>query len=454
MPATALPRPPVGAPPEWRFPAATRLTLGNGLASYLHHLPGQHVATMTCHLGVPLDAEPTGRGGIAGVMTAVLGTGTRRVTAEQFADRAAAAGITWSAAAGYTGPQITCQLPARQLPVALDLLGQALAEPAFEAAEVGRQVRLAIAGIARASAEPAARLTHLLPAAVFGDGSPAGRPAGGTPGSLARLDAGIVAAFHADCVRPRTTTVVIAGDLGGLDAPRLVSEALAGWDDPRPARAAGAGDAASLERGTPAAMLTGQPGAAQVRFLLAVPVPGRGHPDWPALQTAAYILGAPISGRLDSRLREQAGHSYAVRATLTELAARRGLLLISGAVAADAAVAAIGDVLAIVANPLRDGFSPAEVAGAIAAITRTVPLAYGTPAAVAAVTAELAARGLPADFADRLLADIAGLSCGRVSDAYSCHVDPGRLILLAAGDADTIAGPLRELVSPVPLQVS
>ena len=157
-----------------------------------------------------------------------------------------------------------------------------------------------------------------LPAAIYGDGGRAGRPAEGTPATVAHLAPEDIAGFHWEQVRPAAATIVIAGDLDGLDAAALASEAFTTWKDDRPA-----------SRWTPApepfprlqaaAVLVNQPGAVQTQLLLAAPVPGRGQPGWNELQVAAHILGAPITGHLDARLREDAGHSYGLRAGLTEL---------------------------------------------------------------------------------------------------------------------------------------
>ena len=79
--ALPLPPRPQAAPPGlWRFPAPEQHRLDNGVKVYLHHLPGQHAATVVCHLGIPLDSEPDGCDGIAAVMAASLGKRTHGIT--------------------------------------------------------------------------------------------------------------------------------------------------------------------------------------------------------------------------------------------------------------------------------------------------------------------------------------------------------------------------------------
>ena len=393
-----------------------------------------------CHLGLPLDCEPAGCDGIAAVMAAMLGNG-------------AGSGIPWSAAAGYTGPVIACELPASRLPQGLDLLRQALAEPAFEPSEVTRQIQRAIAGVTRASADPAARLMRELPAAIYGDSSRAGRPCDGSAATLARLTPDDVASFFDAWVRPGSTTVVIAGDLAGLNAVALTAGTLGTWED---LRATGyVTETLPMPRRFPAAVLVDQPGAAQTHLLLAAAVTGRSFPSgWAAMQVAAYILGAQAAGRLDAGLQENDGRGYGIRVRLTEPVPGAGLLQISGAVPAQATTGVLRDLHAVIRARARDGFTPAEVTAAASAITRTISLAYEYPGAIAAITAEHVACRLPADFPDRVRDVIGGLGTSLVNGAYRSHIEVARLSLIAVGDAATLAGPLGDLANPVALQVT
>ena len=127
------------------------------------------------------------------------------------------------------------ELPAAQLAVALDLLRLALAEPAFEPAQVTSQIQRATAGLIHAAADLQTRVKQELPAAIYGDAHRAGQPADGTPRTVASLTPDTIAGFYDTHVRPATTTVVIAGDLTGPGTAALVTETLTTWHDARPA---------------------------------------------------------------------------------------------------------------------------------------------------------------------------------------------------------------------------
>lgn len=445
-PTPALPPPPAVAPPaRWRFPDPREHRPGNGVTVLAHHMPGQHAAVVTCRLAIPAAAEPAGCDGIAAVMAASLLTAAGGLPARQFAERAAASGITWTAEAGWAGPAVTLELPAREIAAAMDLLRLALAEPALDPEDVSAQARLAADGIKAAAASPAGRLLQELPAAVYGDGSRAGRPAAGTLATVTRLTPAAITRFYESWVRPATVTIVIAGDLDGLDVAALATEAFATWRDDRPAGDGYKPAPAPLPRRHPAAILVSQPEAAQAQLLLAAPVPGRAHPAWPALHVAARIL--------DAQVRAHAGADGGLTARLTELMPGSGFLLVAGAVDAPAVPAALAAASAALTAPPADGFSDAETMAAAEAVARMAPLACETPAALAAAAASLAASGLDPGYPGRVLDAVAALTAVAVTTACKGHLGQQRLTLAAACDPAAVAGPLRELAGPAALEV-
>ncbi len=216
---------------------------------------------------------------------------------------------------------------------------------------------------------------------------------------MSRLTPDSIIGFYQEQVRPGAITIVIAGDLSGFDVA-LASQAFATWQDRRPVglRSAGRGTSPREPQASrpPTALLVDLPGAVQAQILLAVPAPSRGRPGWIELLIAADILGAPITGHLEARLRESSGHSYRLRVSPAELMPGAGLLLVTGGVATAAAADALRDITGILTSPLHDGFDPGECAAAAEAVTRTMPLAYLSPGKVAAITADLAAARTPA----------------------------------------------------------
>ena len=408
---------------------------------------------MICHLGIPADAEPDGCEGIAAVMAASLFAGTQGITARRFELEAAAAGITWKTDAGWTGPAITLELPAAHLAEALDLLRLALAEPAFQPAEVTAQIQLAAASLTQAAASPQARVKQELPAAIYGDGGRAGRPAEGTPATVARLAPEDIAGFHWEQVRPAAATIVIAGDLDGLDAAALASEAFAIWTDDRPASRCDPGARAVSPHA--ARSCAGEPARRG-----ADPAPARRtrpRPRPPGLERAAGRRAHPrradhrAAGRPAARGRraQLRPPRRADRAGARQHRAAAGRRRRRRRRHHQRARRHQGHPRPPAPRPLRSRRARRRRRGR----TRMMPLDYETPAQVAAATAGLAVCGLPADFPDLVLDDIAVLTYQHVTGAYRSYISPDRLVLIAVGDAAALAGPLQELTGPRPLQI-
>jgi predicted Zn-dependent peptidase len=436
---TTLSRPALAPPRPWSAPGARRVATDGGPAVVVHDLPGQHVATVQVHLGIGLQTEPEGADGIATVMAATLEHGSSQGSAQEFTDHLAACGIGWSTETDHTGPRIICHVPATRLGPALALISEALCDPALRPADIAQQTQLLCGRIAQTSADAAARAMREVPGIIFDTATRAGRPADGTLGTLQRLTPHAVTEFHrAHGTGAAGAVVSIAGDLGGIDVEGQVADAFSSWQTP-----ALAAPPTRLVPSEPGALLCEQPGAAQTYLLLAASTIRRDHPDWPALAVAAYILGAPITGRLDARLREERGYSYGMRAACTALHPHHGLFLAQGAVAAEATAAALDDLLTVVRTARDEGFTAAECAAAREGFTASMPLRYENAALVAAQTTHLLTHGLPDDFITQTLEIVRGLSRQEINDAFRQHLDPDRLSLIAVGDP-ALQAPLAE----------
>jgi predicted Zn-dependent peptidase len=432
----------------------------------VHHLPGQHVATVQVHLGIDLRAEPDGADGIATVLAATMEHGSNAGGgAAEFADRVAACGIDWSTDTDHTGPRITCHLPATELGPALALITEAIGDPALRPADIAAQTQLLCGRILQTSVDAAARARRELPGVVFDPATRAGRPADGTLDTLQQLTPHAVTDFHRThaAATAASSVVTIAGDLSGIDIDadidrHLTDNVLRPWntsptscdttnadttnaETPHTGTGDGTGQDAACDawptarlRPDPAAVFIEQPGAPQTYLMLAAPTIGRGHQDWPALAVAAYILGAPITGRLDAALREDKGFSYGIHAGQTDLLPGHGAFLAHGAVDADATVVALADLQNIMRSAHDGGFTDAECTAARNGICASLPLLYENAALVAAQTTQLAAHGLPHDFITQTLTTINNLTAQDINDAFRCHFDPSRLSMIAIGD--------------------
>ncbi|HEY1178167.1 MAG TPA: pitrilysin family protein, partial [Phytomonospora sp.] len=305
------PQPQAGQARPWAFPAPERGKLDNGLTVLHCHRPGQQVVAVEVLLDTPLDAEPKGLDGIATIMARALSEGTDKHTAEEFAAELERCGATLDAYADHPGVRVSLEVPASRLSKALGLLADALRAPAFEDSEVERLVRNRLDEIPHELANPSRRAAKELSKELFPATARMSRPRQGTEETVAGIDSAAVRAFFERHVRPSTSTVVVVGDLPGVDLDEVRAETLGGWTGkpaaPRPMPPITADDTGRV-------VIVDRPGAVQTQLLIGRIGPDRHDAVWAAQVLGVYCLGGTLTSRLDAVLREEKGYTYGVRA--------------------------------------------------------------------------------------------------------------------------------------------
>ena len=434
-------RPEVSPPEPWAFPQAQRSQLANGLAVVSYDVPGQYVISVCLAVPMPLEREPRDREGIATIMARTLDEGTALHTAEEFAELLERKGIALGAGVNDAGLIVNLDVSKRHLSEALDLLSQAVREPAFPANEVSRHVKSRLAEIDQERAVPGQRAAIEFIATYFDPDERASRPTGGTKATVSAITPQDLVAFHAVNVVPAGATVVVAGDLGDLDVVSQIRAALGSWsgtaaevvEPPEARRASGAARVVFLDR----------PGSVQTEFYIGCPGPDHSvEGGWAPFQVLGFVVGGSPNARVDSVLREDKGFTYGIRSGFRPRR-RGGMFLTSGSVRADSTVEALGLLLDIL-DKAREGFTAQETKAGVDFIGRTAPGRYATADTVAEEAAGLSLEGLTTEFTTANLLALAEVDPEILAAAYGRYVD-GQWTVVIVGDASLYAGGVRGL---------
>ncbi|MBP0461748.1 insulinase family protein [Streptomyces bomunensis] len=446
------PRPQAGDAKPWAFPAPGRGALPNGLTVLRCDRPGQQVVAVEVCLDAPLDAEPEGLDGVATIMARALSEGTDKLSAEEFAAELERCGATLDAHADHPGVRVSLEVPVRRLPKALGLVADALRAPAFAPSEVERLVRNRLDEIPHETANPGRRAAKQLSRELFPASLRMSRPRQGTEETVARIDAAGVRAFYEAHVRPATATVVVVGDLAGVDVDQVLAETLGAWTGdagtPRPVPAVTADDAGRV-------VIVDRPGAVQTQLLIGRVGPDRHDRVWPAQVLGTYCLGGTLTSRLDRVLREEKGYTYGVRAfgqVLRSSADGTGasLLAISGSVDTESTGPALDDLWKVLRTLAAEGLTDAERDVAVQNLVGVAPLKYETAASVAGTLADQVEQHLPDDFQARLYARLAETGTVEATAAAVAAFPVDRLVTVLVGDASRIKEPVEALgIGPV-----
>ncbi|WP_328878667.1 M16 family metallopeptidase [Streptomyces sp. NBC_00299] len=441
------PQPQAGQARPWAFPAPERGKLDNGLTVLRCHRPGQRVVAVEVLLDTPLEAEPKGLDGIATIMARAFSEGTDKHTAEEFAAELERCGATLDAYADHPGVRVSLEVPVSRLPKALGLLADALRAPGFEDAEVERLVRNRLDEIPHELANPSRRAAKELSRQLFPATSRMSRPRQGTEDTVAGIDSAGVRAFYERHVRPATSTVVVVGDLTGVDLDALLGDTLGAWTgssaQPRPVPPVTADDSGRV-------VIVDRPGAVQTQLLIGRVGPDRHDRVWPAQVLGTYCLGGTLTSRLDKVLREEKGYTYGVRAFGQVLRSApdgsgAAMLAISGSVDTPNTGPALDDLWKVLRGVADGGLTDAERDFAVQNLVGVAPLKYETAAAVASTLADQVEQNLPDDFQATLYQQLAATGTVEATAAAVSAFPVDRLVTILVGDAAEIREPVEAL---------
>ncbi|NJQ13408.1 insulinase family protein [Streptomyces bohaiensis] len=441
------PRPVGGEPVPWAFPAPERSELPNGLRLLRIDRPGQQVIAVEVCLPVPLTAEPEHLEGIAALMARALGEGTENHPAEEFAAELERCGANLDAHADHDSIRVSLEVPASRLERGLELLAESLASPALADAEVERLVRNRLDEIPHELASPGRRAAMALSAELFPANSRLSRPRQGSAESVARIDPAAVRAYYDAWIHPTGGSVVVVGDLTGVDLEALLADTLGRWTGEA---AAAAPLPPVVADDTGRVVIVDRPGSVQTQVLIGRVGPDRHDSVWPAQTLGVYCLGGTLTSRIDRVLREEKGYTYGMRAfaqVLRSSAAGDGaaMLAISGSVATDVTGPAMADLWQVLRTLAESGLTDDERDVAVRNLVGVAPLRFETAAAVASTVADQVDQQLPDDFQAQLYARLAETGTVEATAAAVNAFPADRLVTVLVGDADQIAGPMKEL---------
>ncbi|MFI1166425.1 M16 family metallopeptidase [Streptomyces sp. NPDC020801] len=441
------PRPQAGEARPWAFPAPERGTLDNGLTVLRCQRPGQQVVAVEVLLDAPLDAEPAGLDGVATIMARAFSEGTDKHSAEEFAAELERAGATLDSHADHPGVRLSLEVPASRLAKGLGLLSDALRAPAFADSEVERLVRNRLDEIPHELANPSRRAAKELSKELFPATARMSRPRQGTEETVGAIDSAAVRAFYDRHVRPATATVVVVGDLTGIDLDELLGETLGAWAGspakPRPVPPVTADDTGRV-------VIVDRPGAVQTQLLMGRIGPDRHERVWPAQVLGTYCLGGTLTSRLDRVLREEKGYTYGVRAFGQVLRSApdgsgAAMLAISGSVDTPNTGPALDDLFTVLRKLAAEGLTDAERDVAVQNLVGVAPLKYETAAAVASTLADQVEQHLPDDYQATLYQQLAATGTVEATAAVVGAFPVDRLVTVLVGDAAQIKEPVEAL---------
>ena len=330
-------------------------------------------------------------------------------------------GASLHAEAGWDSLSIGLDVAASRLEPALELLAEMGAHPTFPAREVERLRDERLNDILQAHADPRRRADEAFIDAIYVPGSPYHRPAAGLAATVAGLDRDAVERTYRRAFDPAGMTLVVGGDLAGLDVPAIAGRLLGGWTRTPEAGARTAIVADSALRGG-LLRVHHRPGAVQTEVRIGGVGLPRQIPDYHAVVVMSAILGGLFASRLNMKIREEKGYAYGAHAGF-DLRRAAGPWSARAAVNTEVSVPATLDMLGELRRMRDERVTDDELRDAREFLVGVFPLRFETPGPVVSSIAGLAVHGLPDDELARYRPAIEAVTAADVQAAARAHLD-------------------------------
>jgi zinc protease len=423
-----LPLPQLGAPPAPRVPLPHRWELARGVRGVLVPRPGLPQVGLKILLPAGAVHDPTELPGLASMTARMLTEGTDSRNAEEFARRLDTLGASMHVQAGHDFTELVAVFLSETADEVLELVGEVLSAPAFDAEEMERLRQESIEALESRYDEPANLADDRTATTLFGS-HPYGRLVMGDISSLRAMTPGDLRSFHDARLRPRGAVLIAGGDLEVERFTDRLERALEGWSGAP--RAAGHPGSPPLPR--PGREVVQQPGAAQAEVRVASPGMPRSSPDWiPALVANHILGGSTITGRLGANLREDKGWTYGARSHFAA-AVDSGGWVAEAAVDSEVAGQAMEEILGEMERMVREPVEAGELSRAREALVLSLPRAFETPGRIVSRFATLEAFGLPLDYWERFPAAVAAVDVETVQRIAREHFDPSSAVCVRVG---------------------
>ncbi|MCC6244711.1 MAG: insulinase family protein [Gemmatimonadaceae bacterium] len=428
------------------MPPFQEATLANGVRVVL--VENHRTPLVVFRLALPAGTafDPVGKTGTATMVASLLTQGAGARSADEVAAAIEGVGGLMIAAADDDFLSVYGSTLSNHAPLALGLLGDAVARPAFHEKELELVRARTLSTLQLSAGSPAALASKFFRAGLYG-AHPYGASA--TPTTVRAITRADVQQFHASRVRPRGALLVVAGDITLAQLTTLANAAFAGWTG---APVGVATTPAPPLRSRPEIVLVHRPGAVQSNVLMGNLVPGPMDGTRMAAEVATQVVGGGSDGRLFRILREQKGWTYGAYASLSR---PRGTARFeaSADVRTEVTDSTVREMRAQLERLSTEPIPQAELDDKRNGMVGSFPLAVETPQGMAELVAMVKQYGLPNDYLATYRQKMSVLTPAQVSMAARRVVRPQEALVVVVGDGVKLYDKLAT-IAPVTLRTT
>ena len=379
-------------------------------------------------------ADPREHEGLTRMAARMLRMGTRRLRADQVEDAIDGMGATMSIDVSHGSMRVHASVIRRSLEPFLELLAELLAAPAVRDDDLEQVRREVIADLVSQRDNDRWLAARAFRAELFG-AHPYGRPAMGTPTSIARIRRKDVRAHLSAMVRRGDVLVGLAGDVTTKDAERLGRALLARLPEGRAPVVELA--APSVRRGR-RVVIVDKPERTQTQIYMGTLGARLGERAFYPLLVANTAFGGTFSARLTRAVRSERGWSYSAHSRLGADREREAWSLYTHP-SRENAVDCVSLELELVSDFVARGVTEDETAFAKSFLVKSHAFDVDTASKRLEPRLEAALHDLPASFHERYVQHVSAVDRARASSAVASRLSSDDLVIAIVATAKDVA---------------
>ncbi|MFC1979917.1 M16 family metallopeptidase, partial [Chloroflexota bacterium] len=291
-----------------------KTTLDNGLRIVTANMPHTHAVCIGIYIGTGSRYEAEQEAGISHFIEHLLFRGTeKRPTPKQISETIEGVGGVLN---GGTDKELTIywsKVAQPHFSLALDVLADIVLHSKFDPDDIAKERQIIIEEINMTKDSPAQQVDILIDELLWPN-HPLGRDIAGTKKSVGAITREVMFDYMAHRYLPNNTVITIAGNIQHQEMVDAVSQTLGHWASPEPCSKY----SAYTEQHNPRLHIETRD-TEQVHLCLALPGLSLFHPKRFTLDLLNVILGAGMSSRLFTEIRDKLGLVYQIHSYVDHL---------------------------------------------------------------------------------------------------------------------------------------
>ncbi len=430
-------KPEAGPAPAASFPDFKEAVLSNGLKVFV--IESDRKPTITVRILVKagdfFDGEKIG---VADFTAELLGRGSPKRKASDFAREADKIGAEYSASSGDDATSIVISGLTKHTDKLLELLSDAVLNPTFPEEQLEIVRKQALSNITAGKKTPQTLAANLLRKVLFGE-HPYGKLQ--TEASVNAITVEDLKNFYATHYFANNATIAVVGDVKADEITKKLEKYFGKWKRGTPAKV----QPAELPDNKGMMIhLVDLPGAVQSSIRVCFRSVPRNNPDLVELGVVESVLGGGFSGRLFQNLREKHGWTYGAYASG---AYQRYLGYFAASTEVRNAVtdSAIVEILAEMRRIYSEPIDEEELKLHREYLAGNYLLSLERAEQNAARLQNIEFYGLPADYYKTYVQKISSVTPKRALELAKKYIEVNDLAIVVVGDAKEIKPKLEKL---------